>query len=211
MKKPMIISSTDPFDEAVDALRRGLVVAYPTETFYGLAVDPFNESALKDLFSLKGRDFKEPVSVIINDVNMLDRLAGEVTPGARRLIDAFWPGPLTVLLPARSEVPDLLTAKSGPLAAIGVRVPGCAAARRLSAEFGGPVTATSANPSGQKSAGNLSEVVDYFDGRIKLIIDGTGDDDALKGTLGSTVLEPKEDGIRIIREGVITKAMLEGF
>ncbi|MEE9542552.1 MAG: L-threonylcarbamoyladenylate synthase, partial [Thermodesulfobacteriota bacterium] len=156
MKKTKIISSTDSFDEAVAALRLGGIVAYPTETFYGLAVDPFNEDAVKDLFSLKGRAFKEPVSVIIGDVSMLDTMVEDLSPKAERLTEEFWPGPLTVVLPAKAEVPDLLTAKSSTGPTIGVRVPGCETARRLSIEFNGPITATSANPSGLKSAVQLS-------------------------------------------------------
>ena len=211
MKKPIIISSTGSFDEAIEVLRRGGVIAYPTETFYGLAVDPFNETALRNLFSLKGRASTEPISVIIGDINMLDSLAREVPPRAMRLIEEFWPGPLTIVLHAKDTVPDLLTGKdeSGPT--IGVRMPGCVAARRLSAGFDGPITATSANPSGRKSPVQLSEVLDYFDARIEIIIDGDGAADALKGTLGSTVVELVEDEIRIIREGEIKKAALEGF
>jgi L-threonylcarbamoyladenylate synthase len=207
MTKPVIISSVDYLDEAIKALRRGLIVAYPTETFYGLAVDPFNEDALRSLFHLKGRAFTEPVSVIIGDKSMLSSIVKEVTPLAERLIEEFWPGPLTLVFNASPDIPALLTgrvqAEQGPT--IGVRVPGCETARRLSMEFGGPVTATSANPSGGKSPVKLSEVIDYFDGLLDIAIDGG----TLTGALGSTVADVTGEKIGIIRAGEIENSRLE--
>jgi L-threonylcarbamoyladenylate synthase len=209
MKKTTIILSTDSFDEAVRVLRRGGIVAYPTETFYGLAVDPFNEEAVENLFLLKGRDFKEPVSVIIGGAEMLKSLVDRVSVEARRLADKFWPGPLTIVLPAKDTVPKLLTGKGERGATIGVRVPGCEAARRLSMEFGGPITATSANPSGLKSPVKLSEVTGYFEGKIEIIIDGDEDPDALSGTAGSTLVELTDGRMKIIRAGEITLESLK--
>ena len=209
MKKPLIISSIDYLDEAVKALRKGLIVAYPTETFYGLAVDPFNEDALRSLFHLKGRAFTEPISVIIGDASMLPSLVEEVTPLAKRLIDEFWPGPLTLVFKAGPDIPALLSgrAEGEGTPTIGVRVPGSEMARRLSMEYGDPITATSANPSGAKSPNKLSEVVDYFDGLIDVAIDGG----TLAGALGSTVADVTGDEIRIIRAGDIEAGRLEGF
>ncbi len=212
MTKPKIISSIDYLDEAVNALRDGLIVAYPTETFYGLAVDPFNEDALRALFHLKGRAFTEPISVIIGDASMLPSLVEEVTPLAKRLIDEFWPGPLTLVFRASPDIPALLSGRAGRAGAgggptIGVRVPGSEMARRLSMEFGGPVTATSANPSGLKSPVKLSEVVDYFDGLLDIAIEGG----TLTGALGSTVADVTGEKMRIIRAGDIEEGRLKGF
>lgn len=212
MTKPEIITSIDCIDEAVRALRRGLIVAYPTETFYGLAVDPFNEEALRALFHLKGRAFTEPVSVIIGDVSMLASIVEVVTPLAARLMEEFWPGPLTLVFKAGPDIAALLTGRApgdagegGPT--IGVRVPGCDMARRLSMEFGGPITATSANPSGGKSPVELSEVLNYFDGLLDIVIDGG----RLSGELGSTVADVTGERIRIIRAGEIEKSRLENI
>lgn len=201
MNKPKIISSIDYLNEAVKALRDGLIVAYPTETFYGLAVDPFNVDALRSLFHLKGRAFTEPVSVIIGDESMLPSLVEEVTPLAKRLIDEFWPGPLTLVFKASRDIPALISGRAGGEEGptIGVRVPSCEIAQKLSMEYGDPITATSANPSGQKSPNKLSEVLDYFDGLIDVAIDGG----TLFGELGSTVADVTGEEIRIIRAGDI--------
>ena len=212
MTKPVIISSIDYLDEAVKALRRGLIVAYPTETFYGLAVDPFNEEALRSLFHLKGRAFTEPISLIIGDSSMLASIVVEVTPLAGRLMEEFWPGPLTLVFKASSDIPSLLSGRAGRAdgegePTIGVRVPGCVMARRLSMEFGGPITATSANPSGEKSPVELSEVMDYFEGLLDIVIDGG----TLTGALGSTVANVTGEKIAIIRAGEIEKGQAGGF
>ena len=190
-------------------MRDGGIVAYPTETFYGLAVDPFNEDALRSLFHLKGRAFAEPISVIIGDVSMLPSLVEEVTPLALRLIDEFWPGPLTLVFKAGPDIPALLSGRAGGEdgPTIGVRVPGSEIARKLSMEYGDPITATSANPSGAKSPNELSEVVDYFDGLIDIAIDGG----TLAGALGSTVADVTGEKIRIIRDGDIGKDRREDF
>ena len=195
-KKTVIIPADGPLEMAANFIKQGGVVAYPTETFYGLAVDPFNEEAVKRLFELKGRDFAEPVSVIIGEIGMLLNLTDEVSDAAQNLMERFWPGPLTIVLGARVELPQVLTAGRGT---IGVRVPGLKAARRLSEATGNAITATSANPSGKPAPVEASEVAAYFDGQIDLIIDGG----TLTSISPSTVVEAKGKEIRLIREGVI--------
>jgi len=207
MDKPIVISSVDNLDEAVKALRRGLIVAYPTETVYGLAVDPFNEEALRALFHLKGRAFTEPISVIIGEPSMLASIVEEVTPLAGRLIEEFWPGPLTLVLKASRDFPALLTGRTEGEPTIGVRLPGSEIARRLSMEFGGPITATSANPSGEKSPVELSDVIEYFDGQLDIAIEGG----TLTGALGSSVVDATGEKIAIIRAGEIEKIRLDNF
>ncbi|MBI5468831.1 MAG: Sua5/YciO/YrdC/YwlC family protein, partial [Deltaproteobacteria bacterium] len=93
---PLIINASATLDEAREAFKRGGVIAYPTETFYGLCVDPFNKEAIEKLFTLKGRSPKSPISVIISDVSMLDEIAAGVTQAASALMKRFWPGPLTI-------------------------------------------------------------------------------------------------------------------
>ncbi len=200
--RPLIIKPQDPLEEAKRAFKSGGVVAYPTETFYGLSVDPFNVDAIERLFSLKGRSGTSPVSVIIADKELLSRVAVEIPSSALELIDRFWPGPLTLVLMAHPDIPPPLIANTGK---IGVRVPGSPVARRLSEYLSSPITATSANPSGKRPPVESKEVLAYFNGEIDVLIDGG----SLPGRLGSTVVDLTEGKVRIIREGEIASAEVE--
>ena len=129
--------------EAAGILRRGGIVAYPTDTLYGLAVDPRNDAAVGRLFSLKGRDAAAAIALIAADPSQAER-AGRFGPVERRLAAAFWPGPLTIVVPARCQAVQRLA----PRGTVGVRVPAHAVARALAAALGECITATSANRSG---------------------------------------------------------------
>lgn len=193
---PLILNAFAALDEALRAFKRGGVIAYPTETFYGLCVDPFNKEAVKKLFTLKGRSPKNPISVIISDVSMLDEIAAGVTPAASALMKRFWPGPLTIIFKASSKVPAELLGSTGK---IGVRVSGSAVARRLSETLSSPITATSANPAGKSPPNAPEEVIGYFNGTIDILIDGG----RLPGRSGSTVVDASGEGIRVVREGEV--------
>lgn len=195
-KKPLILDGSSDLTEAIGIFRGGGITAFPTETFYGLCVDPFNEIALKKLFVLKGRPFETPVSIIIKDTSMLKDIAAEVTPLAGRLMKRFWPGPLTIVFKAGPKVPPLLTANTGKIAA---RVSSDPVCQRLVNVLASPITATSANPSGKKPPIAAKEVVDYFNGAIDLLIDGG----MLPGKKGSTIVDASGERIEVIREGEI--------
>lgn len=197
--KPIILTPSSPFDEAVVAFRGGGLIVYPTETFYGLGADPFNPEAIKKLFLLKGRPAESPVSVIVKDVEMLSRITARVPPLAARLMDRFWPGPLTIVFDALPGVPDELTAKTGAIAA---RVSSNPVCRRLLDELDAPITATSANPSGKDPAASVAAVLDYFESRIDILIDGG----PLAGGAGSTIVDCRGDAPVIVRHGRITEA-----
>lgn len=186
-------------DAAVDALQRGDLIAYPTETVYGLGVNPFNASALGRLFLAKGREQGKAVLLIIGDTAQLDRLTGPLSARARRFADHFWPGPLSLLLPA---VPGLSGNLLGPDGKLCVRCPSCDTARALCRAFGGPITSTSANLSGEVPARSVAELT-LAD--IAVAVDG--------GTLPngplSTIVDP-ETG-RVLREGVIPGRALQAF
>ncbi len=182
--------------EAVDTIRKGYIVAYPTETFYGLGVDPFNRKALERLFALKGRERGKPVPVLVPDLETLEWIVEEIPKTGRRLIDRFWPGPLTIVFKARPEVPDLLTGGTGK---IGVRISSHPVAAKLLEYLDGPLTTTSANPSGKGSPLTAGEVEDYFGEKVAIIIDGG----RLKGRKGSTVVDVTGGGLTTIREGEI--------
>ena len=199
---PIILQKNDPLDTAVDTVRSGGIVAYPTETFYALGVDPFNTKAIDRLFELKGRPADRPISVIIKDTCVLRTLVTEMPAAAIKLTARFWPGPLTIIFKCVDALPSSVTAGTGTL---GVRVSSSAVAGRLAAELSTPITATSANPTGQNPPTTAKEVLDFFGNKIDLLIDG-GD---LPGGLPSTLLDLTGKSAVILRPGVISKEQLE--
>ena len=195
-------SSAELFSRAVDALKRGEVIVFPTETFYGLGADVFNESAVERVVSLKGRDPENPISIIATDREMLRDVVTDVPTAARKLIDRFWPGPLTLVLPGKKNLPAPLLNQYG---GVGVRISSHPLAASLTRELGHPITATSANPSGKEPARTVAEAKSYFSGRLEVFLDGG----RLEGRKGSTVVEIVRGKLRIIRAGEITLADLE--
>ena len=195
-KRPLILSQEDDLYEAVTVLRRGGVIAYPTETFYGLAADPFNAKAVERVFALKRRPADKPLSLIVKDMAMLKRVVGDVPPVAVGLIRRYWPGPLTIVFEAAKDLPPVITAGTCKIA---VRISSSPVAMRLVTELGSPVTATSANPSGSLPAATGRQVIDYFNGTIDIVIDAG----ELPGRLGSTVVDVTGNLVTLVREGEI--------
>jgi L-threonylcarbamoyladenylate synthase len=168
-------------EEAVSTLKSGGVVAYPTETFYGLGANAFDEKAVQKVFKLKSRDRKKPFSVLVSNTGMLRMLVVEVPLLAQKLIEAFWPGPLTLVLPAKPGLPPHLVGEEGRVA---VRVSSHPIAQSIVQGVGQPITTTSANPSGKASALNAQQVNDYFKEGLEGVVDGG----ELKGGLSSTLV-----------------------
>jgi L-threonylcarbamoyladenylate synthase len=187
---------------AAEVLRSGGTVAFPTETVYGLGANALDAEAVAGIFAAKQRPAWDPLIVHVSSADMLDRVAGEVTPQARRLIDAFWPGPLTVLLPKGSAIPDAVTA-GRPLVA--VRMPAHPIARALIAAADIPIAAPSANRFGRPSATTADHVLEDLDGRIDLVLDGGETNWGME----STVVEAGQNSIRIYRLGAVSKEAIE--
>ena len=183
-------------DRAVAVLHEGGIVAFPTETYYGLAVDPFNPLALNHLFALKQRDTAKPIMTLVDDRDSLSVLVHEVPILYLQLMEKFWPGPLTLIFPARINLPTLLTAGT---ATVGVRQSSHPFARQLLRAFGKPITATSANISGRDAAVDAHEVKAQFGGRVDMIFDGG----STPGKTGSTIIGIDGSRLKLIREGVI--------
>jgi L-threonylcarbamoyladenylate synthase len=179
------------------ALRRGEVVAYPTETFYGLAVNAMDELALARLRQLKGRDEKA-ISVLVMGDEMIDRLCRTVSPMARRLMKRYWPGPLTIALPARRGLPAPLVMDG----CIAIRESPHPTARALVQAFGGPITATSANPAGEPPAASAEAVEEAFDGRCRVLHGGT-----TPGGAPSTLVRVRGNRVEILRKGALEIAL----
>lgn len=189
-------TSAEVFSRAVDALKCGEVIVFPTETFYGLGADAFNEAAVGRVILLKGRNPENPIPIIVADKEMLMEVVTDIPPTAQRLMDRFWPGPLTLILPAKKNVPAPLQNRDG---GVGVRISSHPFATRLARELARPLTATSANPSGKEPARTIGEAISYFSEKLKIFLDGG----RLEGKRGSTVVEIVQGKLRIIREGEI--------
>lgn len=189
--------------EAAGEIERGGIVAFPTETFYGLGVIYSDTEALARLFRLKRRPKNKPIPLIIGNVPELAIVASQPDKIAFRIIERFWPGPLTILFAAKAELSDLITGRTGKVAA---RVPGRSFALDLAGAVGYPLTATSANISGMPPAGSPDEVIGYFGDGVDLIVDGG----IAPGEKPSTIIDMSEGTIALVREGVIPfKAILE--
>ena len=188
---------------AAEILRRGGTVAFPTETVYGLGANALDAAAVARIFEAKQRPSWDPVIVHVSGPEMLERVAAQLSENARRLAEAFWPGPMTLLVPKRDEVPAAVTAGR---ALVGVRMPAHPVALALIRAAGVPVAAPSANRFGHTSPTRAEHVAADLEGRIDAILDGG---ETAYG-LESTVMEPREDGCVIYRPGMITAEQVRG-
>ena len=186
----------DAFARCVEVIKAGGVIAYPTDTFYGLGVDPRNPRAIKRVFEIKGRETDQPILLLLHDRSEVTAWASVVSPSAERLMDRFWPGPLTIVLTAR---PDIVQELTGGKGTIGLRVPGNELTRELLRQVGNALTGTSANRTGSSSLRTTDEVKRELGDRIDLILDG-GD---LTEDRPSTVVDVTGDTPRIIRMGAV--------
>jgi len=183
--------------DGVAALQAGELIVYPTETFYALGADPFSRAALERLFRVKARDSGHPVGLIAADTAMAFSLAREVPIDARRLADAFWPGPLTIVIPACDGLAPELTGPDG----VAVRVSPNPLARELAIGLGHPITATSANLSGHPPARSLVEARAAFDAKVKVYLEGGN----LTALAPSTLVAVDKNGWKMIRTGAISE------
>ena len=181
--------------EAAAAIRRGEIVAYPTETYYGLAVDALDTAALDRLFELKGRGRGQVSALLVANLEMLAGLCAEVPARARELAARYWPGPLTLALPALASLPSTIC-HEGFVAA---RVSSHSLAQTLVVLAGRPITATSANPTGSSPARTAAEVRAHFGKEALHVLDGG----QTPGGAPSTLVRLCGDTLEILRKGVI--------
>ena len=193
----------DLIDAAVRILERGGVIAFPTGSLYGLGADALNAVAVDRVFAIKMRAPDKPLLILIPDRKVVFDLAAEVPPAAKRLMDRFWPGQVTIVFKALPGLPANLTAGTGR---IGIRLPGHPVARALVATFGRPITGTSANLSGQGGCHHVDELDAMLIEQLDLVLDAG----PLKEGIGSTVVDITGAEPIVIREGVVSKqAILE--
>ncbi len=186
---------------ALALLRNDGVLACPTETFYGLAADALSARAVGRVFEIKGREFRKPLPLLIGNAGQLPPLVRHVPPVARALMEAFWPGPLTLVFPATNLLPAAVTAGTGK---VGIRLSSHPVAAALSRLLGRPLTATSANVSGGIECATADAVIR----QIGPLLDGVIDGASTPGGLGSTVLDVAEDPWKVLREGAVPLACI---
>ena len=179
---------------ALDVLNHGGVIAFPTDTVYGLGVLAFNEASIESLYVIKGRNTTRAIAVLVGELADLDKIVAEINPTAQKLAAKFWPGPLTLVVPGNPMLPDNLS----PTPNIGVRMPNHPVALELLRKSG-PLAVTSANQSGAVNTTTAKEVANQLGGRIHLILDGG----VTPGGVPSTVVDCSEVEVKILREGPI--------
>jgi L-threonylcarbamoyladenylate synthase len=189
------------WDEARAVLKRNGVIAVPTETFFGLAVNPFQEEALVRLFALKDRAPGKPVLLLVHGPEMLNQVAREVPDLAQRLMEKFWPGPLSIIFPSQPHLHRRLTGGTGTIA---VRQPRQELTCRLIAALGFPITGTSANRAGGQPGIRADEVAREFGNHLDLIL-AAG---PCPGGLPSTIVDVTNSPPRLVRAGAIPPAEL---
>ena len=202
METQFLIWDEDTIDQAAKYIRAGELVAFPTETVYGLGADATNSEAVAKIFEAKGRPADNPLIVHVADVEQIEEYVAHVSADARRLIQAFMPGPLTIVLPSDQKIADNVTAG---LETVAIRIPNHEAAQELIQKANRPIAAPSANISGKPSPTSALHVFQDLNGKIPAILDG--------GTTGvgleSTVVDCTGEKVTVIRPGFITQSDLE--
>jgi len=206
MEKVLKIDRENPdlslLRRAARSIQKGEVIAFPTDTFYGLGADALNPRAVEKVFEIKQRDRKKPILVLVSNFGQAADLVKDVPSEAWRLMSRFWPGPLTLVFVASDKVPDLITAGTGK---IGIRVPGDPLTTLLLRTFAVPITATSANRSGAASPTTAQEVLETLGHEVALILDAG----KTPGGMPSTVVDVTTSPITLLREGQIPAEMLK--
>ena len=192
-------SSSDTIARALAILHAGGLIAFPTDTVYGVGALAYHGHAIESIYIAKDRPVEKAIPVLISDVEDVDRVAMDIPDAARTLASRFWPGPLTILFPKRADLPESVSATS----TVGVRVPDHETARAL-LRAAGPMAVTSANISGAQSPVTAEEVHQQLGGRIPLIVDGG----RTPGGVPSTLVDCTGAELRVLREGPITLTQL---
>lgn len=181
-------------ETAIELLNDGEIIAFPTDTVYGLGTNAFYSPGIIKLFEAKGRDSNKAIAVLIGDIGHLNLLTDGLSRAARVLIEHFWPGAITIVVPKKKELPELLSAGNS----IGIRMPNHPFALELLKKFG-PIATTSANLSGKNNPQNAQDVLLQLNNRMPLILDGS----RCPGGVPSTVIDSSTDELQILRLGAI--------
>lgn len=191
-------------EEAAREIRKGKLVLFPTETVYGIGANALDEEAVKKIFIAKGRAQDNPLIVHVSNMKMVEDIVDNIGVLERKLIEKFWPGPLTIIFQRKSKevIPNVVTAN---LDTVGIRMPSNLIAKELIEKSGVPIAAPSANVSGKPSGTKVEDIISELDGKVAYILDGGLTDIGLE----STVIKVENNKIDILRPGKITKEQLE--
>jgi L-threonylcarbamoyladenylate synthase len=193
-----------PLTEIAASLLGGAVAAYPTETFYALGAAAFSKQGIERIYRLKERDRSKPLSVMASDLDMVREITRELPAPFTALAGEFWPGPLTLVLPAAAGLPEFLL---GPGRTVAVRIPPLGWLRALVRELAEPLTATSANLAGRKELAEPAEVAALVGDKVEWLIDGG----RTPGGLPSTIVDLSRGTPQILREGAISGIRIKAF
>lgn len=190
----------ESISKAVQIIQAGGLVAFPTDTVYGVAAGVLNSAGIERLYQAKARSASKAIAVLIGELDQLDLLTGNLTPAALRLAEQFWPGALTLVVPSRPGLPENLSA----LPTVGVRMPDHAFTRDL-LRAAGPLATSSANLSGESNTLNARQVLEQLDGRVELVLDGG----PVPGGVPSTVVDCTKEPAKILRQGAVPAEAIE--
>ena len=189
-------------EKASELIKQGKIVVFPTETVYGMGTNGLDEDAVKKLYKVKQRPLDKPISLLVANMEMVNQIVKDITETEYKIMEQFFPGPLTIILKKKDIVPNIVTAGQDT---VGVRMPSGEIARRLVEIAGVPIAAPSANISGEPSGIDIQEIKDQFAGKVDYFIDGG------KSELGlaSTIVQVVDEKIQILRQGSITLEEIE--
>lgn len=184
-------------EKAGELIKQGKIVIFPTETVYGIGTNGLDENAVRKLYKVKKRPLNKPISLLVSNMEMVNLIAKDITETEYKIMKNFFPGPLTIILKKKKNVPDIVTARQDT---VGVRMPRGDVARKLVELSGVPIAAPSANISGEPSGTNLQEIMKHFEGKVDYCIDGGNSELGL----ASTIVQVIDDRPMILRQGSIT-------
>lgn len=183
--------------QAAEFIKQGKIVVFPTETVYGIGTNGLDENAVKKLYQIKQRPTNKPISLLVSNMEMVNLIAKDITEKEYKIMEKFFPGPLTIILKKKDIVPDIVTAGQDT---VGVRMPSGEIARELVEYANVPIAAPSANMSGEPSGTNLQEIMKQFEGKVDFSIDGGNSELGL----ASTIVQVIDGKPQILRQGSIT-------
>ena len=184
-------------EQAAELIKQGKIVVFPTETVYGIGTNGLDENAVKKLYEVKQRPLNKPISLLVSNMEMVNLIAKDITEVEYKIMEKFFPGPLTIILKKKEIVPDILTAGQNT---VGVRMPSGEIARKLLEYANIPIAAPSANISGMPSGINLQEIKKQFKGKVDYFIDGGNSELGIS----STIVQVVDGKPQILRQGSIT-------
>lgn len=190
--------------EPANIIKKGGIVIFPTETVYGIGANGFNENAIKKVYEVKKRPLSNPISLLVNSIDMINEVAKDITEEEYNLIKRFFPGPLTIILKKKDIIPDVLTANSDT---VGIRMPANEIALRLIEYAGVPIATPSANISGKPSGTDITDIMKDFEGKVDYVID----DGPSKIGLASTIVKVIDNVPHILRQGSIPENEIKKF